>query len=546
MTHASLVGLSDVKRFVAVDGQQLDRGDVKVNLFRQSLTRGAVGCALSHYMLWCQLLSDVDHDMYAIFEDDVIFLDGFNERYKSLINEQIPKLGKMGTLWNIIWLGYIGPEWFSGKRLAGPSTIAPMDEYRSGTFSYLISKQGARILVQMIKSGKCTRTIDSWLSYFPSSFFMRCKPCLCWSDVANNNLGKDTDVQHDRNLVSGSIMYNVAPVEDKSANAPVVRIGTMNGAHPFAWFIASLTQRRFFAVAKLSPAIADVDIIVDDLTRANDNGKREDFRPLTKLSVSVQVDPCTDCDRAGSADVRICCYIPAKRSGLAPGSIVDQTNNMWYVPRWVTSFNERKNTQHMIGTFLSTSCLPPPKPTWTMAKFCAFLYNKDVPDRNRFYDLLNAYKPVDALGRCKNKSVVVNENSHDNWSIHDSAVQKYEGYKFVIAFEKVRECGYITEKLINPRLCKHPPIIIYFGAPDVGKYFNQESFIDVQQFKDFSAAIDFIKRVDNDDALYQQIYNQPFMTTTQSTNLNVQSLSTFVIQRLNKSLPKLQPTTNRS
>ncbi|KAL7529695.1 hypothetical protein ACHAXR_003104 [Thalassiosira sp. AJA248-18] len=49
------------------------------------------------------------------------------------------------------------------------------------------------------------------------------------------------------------------------------------------------------------------------------------------------------------------------------------------------------------------------------------------------------------------------------------------GYKFHITMENTLVDGYVSEKLFNGALGGGIPI--YFGAPDIGKYVNQHSFI---------------------------------------------------------------------
>jgi hypothetical protein len=51
-------------------------------------------------------------------------------------------------------------------------------------------------------------------------------------------------------------------------------------------------------------------------------------------------------------------------------------------------------------------------------------------------------------------------------------------------------------------------IPIYFGHKDVNKEFNTKSFINFNDFKNMKEFIDYIKKVDNDDALYEKILKE--------------------------------------
>jgi alpha(1,3/1,4) fucosyltransferase len=50
---------------------------------------------------------------------------------------------------------------------------------------------------------------------------------------------------------------------------------------------------------------------------------------------------------------------------------------------------------------------------------------------------------------------------------------------------------------------------IYSGNPRVAEIFNPKAFINVDDFASDEDAIDYIRTVDNDTALYQSYVNQP-------------------------------------
>lgn len=183
-------------------------------------------------------------------------------------------------------------------------------------------------------------------------------------------------------------------------------------------------------------------------------------------------------------------------------------NYSLHVPHYVTSFYQRKcNT---IIDLLK-------KITPEKNKFCAHMSYVCYKHREEFYNKLSQYKKVDALGLCmKNR---VNDKcmpadhdrliSDDKKTFYDTAVIKYLPYKFVMAFENTSVLGYITEKIINPILAGAIPI--YWGTSDVKKHFNPKRFIYVNDFSSIDECIKYIAKIDNDDELYQQIINEPFM-----------------------------------
>ena len=81
--------------------------------------------------------------------------------------------------------------------------------------------------------------------------------------------------------------------------------------------------------------------------------------------------------------------------------------------------------------------------------------------------------------------------------------QKHEAlaaYRYSVVIENVREPSYFTEKLIDCLLCKTVPI--YWGAPDIGSFFETNGMIICNNFEDIVAALaniseaDYQKRLD--------------------------------------------------
>ena len=55
--------------------------------------RGVIGCALSHYDLWKQLVTDKKHDCYLVLEDDITLCQNFKARVDKK-NKKV-KLGRV-------------------------------------------------------------------------------------------------------------------------------------------------------------------------------------------------------------------------------------------------------------------------------------------------------------------------------------------------------------------------------------------------------------------------------------------------------------------
>lgn len=190
-----------------------------------------------------------------------------------------------------------------------------------------------------------------------------------------------------------------------------------------------------------------------------------------------------------------------------------------YLPNYVMGFGERFHHPKQLLLPEGFSRQDAIEIMKTKTKFCAFLYSNPVPFRDQFFhDMAKYYKSADALGCCCNPNAKprgeTDRIAYDGMkeTFYDTAVTKYEPYKFVIAFENSDILGYITEKLVNPVLARAIPI--YFGAPDLFSdgVFNPKSIIHVRDFKNNEDCIQYIKKVDQDPELYLEYLQQPLFT----------------------------------
>ena len=174
----------NVERFSAIVGSSFDMGSQyiqKLFLFTQNFvgnnknTNGIVGCALSHYDLWKQVV-ELDQPM-LILEDDVTFQPHFIDRLGFFLNILEEK-----TNWDVLFLGFHGHEDNCDKHnipytyLTDTFHKTSLTSYKymtkfgtkndasglhgGGTFAYLISPQGAQRLVKMVKDHKFYFPVD--------------------------------------------------------------------------------------------------------------------------------------------------------------------------------------------------------------------------------------------------------------------------------------------------------------------------------------------------------------------------------------------------
>jgi len=142
-------------------------------------------------------------------------------------------------------------------------------------------------------------------------------------------------------------------------------------------------------------------------------------------------------------------------------------------------------------------------------KFCAYMYRQKHPHRIKYFNLVSQYKKVDALGECcKNTDIPTSRHiSNDKETYNDIAVELYKDYKFVLAIENTDMDGYFTEKLNNPLIANSIPI--YWGNNKVFDYINKKRVIYIPDYTE-DELLNVIKRIDNYDAEYQNIINEPW------------------------------------
>lgn len=72
-------------------------------------------------------------------------------------------------------------------------------------------------------------------------------------------------------------------------------------------------------------------------------------------------------------------------------------------------------------------------------------------------------------------------------------VKKLSNYKFNICFENCVADGYISEKIID--CLKAHTVPVYFGSPNIKKYFPEKCFIDFRKFNNLNSLLDFIENM---------------------------------------------------
>ena len=152
---------SRIERFPAIDGQDLEITPEITHMFRGSklpLRRSQTACALSHLSLWIELINS-EHEHYIIFEDDAHFTIDFTSRLGELLGQMIdrPQPG-------VIFMGlhYFDEAFFPQSSI---QILRPIkfESLMGGTFAYIISKSGAKLLFDIAQNEGISCAIDFFI-----------------------------------------------------------------------------------------------------------------------------------------------------------------------------------------------------------------------------------------------------------------------------------------------------------------------------------------------------------------------------------------------
>lgn len=146
---------------------------------------------------------------------------------------------------------------------------------------------------------------------------------------------------------------------------------------------------------------------------------------------------------------------------------------------------------------------------WENKNDISYLYWRDREDRENIRKNLMKIIGIDIpklKGKNRQKKEIFNE-----------AVKIQENYKFSIAIEGYIKEEYITEKIVNSFLSGSIPI--YKGSPSINKYFNKNSFINIEDFENLEEAGEHIKKVKEDKKLAYKYLSEPPCTDENIKNL---------------------------
>jgi GR25 family glycosyltransferase involved in LPS biosynthesis len=157
-------GITNYTFFEAIDGNKLESTKELYNLFDRnnfSYKKGVIGCALSHLYLFKELINDDNNDYYVILEDDIELCNNFKQKIEDVICKfNANKIQHLS-------LGICGSTDKSFVPKSETQTIFEKNIYQlwNITFAYIISKDGAKKIIEHVNNCSIKCALDNPQSY---------------------------------------------------------------------------------------------------------------------------------------------------------------------------------------------------------------------------------------------------------------------------------------------------------------------------------------------------------------------------------------------
>jgi len=548
---------------IATDGSTLEPTFELKELFQGNdfgSRKGVIGCALSHYNLWKQLVNDNTNNCYLIMEDDLVLCSEFKNRLEVLIASNV---------FNIRDTVFLGYSMFSNNRkqyfniynnLTNNTIVVPLDKhlYIGGYFAYTINKNGAKKMINYIENNGIKHGIDYLNKIIPGLDNYECQPQLVFSEWNENGKKIDSDIQ---NIYDKIDFSNV--ICDKLSEH-FVYVPNMDIIGNDLYFHKK-PLKELLQIAHNDPNCVAVNTLgffkniftklaVSKYFRESDGIyiKKKYYNPKQTIKIKMLCNwtsslnlckewsnMCEDgftwknyelvwTDDKNIIDYYVIINFPPKDTYFDPKKTivfqmepwVDDPNKNWGVKTWgpwaqpnpenFLAVRGRKIACHNNAFWqleltlndLQKSELFIKIKELTISSICSSKYfDEGHIDRINFLKFLETKGDIEL-------DIWNKDNKHEFKNYRGSLspyLDKSNGlkqYKYYFMVENNYEEGFITEKLWEPILCE--TLCFYYGCPNVTDYIDQGAFI-LLDIHDFEKSYQIIKQAIEEDWWSQRI-----------------------------------------
>jgi GR25 family glycosyltransferase involved in LPS biosynthesis len=447
--------------YPAVDGKKLVLTDEIKTLFEGNdfgWRRGVIGCALSHFYLWKQLLEDPKYDYYAIVEDDTVFIPNFLNIFSGQIDMIVENDLKF------VFLGFVDTDYITRPfDLSKDPKVIEFNRkiFGSGTGGYLVSKKGAKSLVDFFTKNGIKQGIDSAMK---DHWFKTEKLYTFWPRIIISPQ-MDTDIQRDFTSI-------------KKKTLVVASEGMGSWCKDFFTHIAKIAFGKDVVIEYKNAMDAQI------LLRSFFFGIEKPFpKKIPYIAWSGESYPCSERD------------YPPLYNVWKPDD-----PNQFKIAYIIVAFFELQKTHNIKFNLKDLRLGHFEKPY-----FLAYCSSDSTPARETLFKLIKERDQTGTahgLGRCH---TTPGYKAQGGWQvIHET----YKKYRFVFAMENGFKKYYVTEKLITALISGAIPI--YFGDSDwVKEVFNEKCIIFTADFNSLEECADYIMKVETTPSLYQKYLDEP-------------------------------------
>jgi GR25 family glycosyltransferase involved in LPS biosynthesis len=536
--------------FNAVDGKSIPLTLEIKNLFNGNdfgSRKGVIGCALSHYNIWSNLIIDNDFDYYIVFEDDFTlthnFLDNFNKcKDFTEINKNVVDL---------LFLGYHSYENINSNISYSNIEFNDFNRnlYVGGTFGYIITKNGARKMIEYINLNGIKHGIDYLLKINTNLNIKIVKPSIIQSEwVRNYEDNVDSDIQREYDSFDFNTIFDynsylfiskldqinndMSHIGDGNINSflnVVSNIDESSGFNTLGYVKSKINYKELKTSEYLQNDNHGIFIKLDRKIHVKllcnwqySENLCNEWNPMSKGNYTWNNIKVTANDEY--ADYYIIInkplhdhdkYIPEKTIIFQMEPRCNNLNQNWGVKTWGMWADPDPNKFLQVRTHENfyNNC------SWQLTKtFNELSRNND----NKIYNYLSTIcsskyfdpghiKRIDFLKYMESRGhgikidIYGSDNAHNfsNYKGSLSNEEKINGifpYKYYFMAENNSEYNYITEKIWEPLICEC--LCFYWGAPNLDTYINPLAFIRLD-LDNFEESYNIIKNaIDND--LYSQ------------------------------------------
>jgi GR25 family glycosyltransferase involved in LPS biosynthesis len=485
---------SSLEFIKAVDGSLLHPSMEIYNLFKNNDfggRKGFIGCALSHYYLWKQLLNDKDNEYYLIFEDDIKLSTNFTTKLVSLKDKYVQS--------DFLLLGYHMFERVRNQvkhiydvQETEALNIAKLEEglYIGGFFAYSISKKGAKKLLDYISEKGIGHGIDYVLKLASRSgdiIANELRPHIVFSEWYEHvNIPVDTDIQQD---MVGFDFSDMSTFRPKDVNVKMLCNWCGSKQLCEEWSNMCQDKEGFAWYGKNKKIKMVYDNAVDIDYYVIINSTTEYYDP--KKTIVFQMEPWIDNEN--------------KKWGV-------KTWGEWACPsesKFMHVCSHKKylnNVQWLLKTGLNdiSKGFNDVSKSDKIASVCSQKnYDEGHMLRNDFIRYLECNSEY-----IKSKMVVFGRENYHNFKTYagqlrdDDKTNSIVPYKYHIAFENNSEHNYATEKIWEPILCE--TLCFYWGCPNLEEHLDSNAFVRLDA-TDFDGSMKIIERAIKEDWWTQRI-----------------------------------------